>query len=63
MSISHQELATVVANTIQQSKLYKGFFFRSPAITLTGGYSVNQIGDVLIELGVKKVFIDRKSVV
>lgn len=57
MSFSHDELAQLVANTIQQSKLYKGFFFRSPAITLTGGYSVNQIGDVLVELGVTKVFI------
>lgn len=57
MSFSREELAAVVAQTIQQSKLYKGFFFRSPAITLTGGYSVNQIGDALLELGVSKVFI------
>ncbi|MFC1237245.1 iron-containing alcohol dehydrogenase family protein [Vibrio sp. F74] len=57
MSFSREELVQVVTNSIQQSKLYKGFFFRSPAITLTGGYSVNQIGDVLIELGVTKVFI------
>lgn len=57
MSYSHDELTKIVANTISQSKLYKGFFFRSPAITLTGGYSVNQIGDALHELGVTKVFL------
>ncbi|MGF1871622.1 iron-containing alcohol dehydrogenase family protein [Photobacterium indicum] len=57
MSVSSNEIASIVQQTLQQYRPYRGFTFRSPAITVTGGHCVNQLGDILLELGATHVLL------
>ncbi|MGF1737734.1 iron-containing alcohol dehydrogenase [Photobacterium satsumensis] len=57
MSVSQADVAAIVQQTLTQYRPHRGFTFRSPAVTVTGGYCVNQLGDVLKELGASNVLL------
>lgn len=57
MPVSTADIASIVNQTLKQYRPYKGFTFRSPSITVTGGYCVNQLGDILQELGATHVLL------
>ncbi len=68
-NISAKDIADVVNQTmvkylteyptqaLDQHQASNGFTFRSPAITVTGPYCVNQLGDTLLELGATHVLL------
>lgn len=56
-TISPSTIATIVTQTLQQCQFNTSFTFRSPAITVTGPYCVNQLGSALHELGAKHVLL------
>lgn len=57
MNISTNEIAQIVTNTLAQYQQYKGFVFRTPAVTLTGGNCVNRLGEMLKEFGATHVLL------
>lgn len=60
IAISSTDIASIVTQTLQQfqgNQANKGFTFRSPAITVTGPYCVNRLGEALKELGAKHVLV------
>ncbi|KHT63561.1 alcohol dehydrogenase [Photobacterium gaetbulicola] len=57
MNVSQADIASIVQQTLTQFRPYRGFTFRSPAVTVTGGHCVNQLGEVLKELGATKVLL------
>ncbi|ELR67744.1 Ethanolamine utilization protein EutG [Photobacterium marinum] len=63
MTVSSNEIASIVQQTLQQYQPYRGFTFRSPSITVTGGHCVNQLGEVLNELGATHVLLVADKVV
>ena len=56
-TLTPNTIATIVTQTLQQCHFTTGFTFRSPAITVTGPYCVNQLGSALNELGAKHVLL------
>lgn len=57
LTLSQENIASIVSQAIQKQNTYKGFIFRSPAITIWGGGCINQVGDALLELGAQHVLI------
>ncbi|MGF1726855.1 iron-containing alcohol dehydrogenase family protein [Photobacterium nomapromontoriensis] len=56
-TLTPDTIATIVTQTLQQCHFNSGFTFRSPAITVTGPYCVNQLGSALTELGAKHILL------
>ncbi|WP_022941758.1 iron-containing alcohol dehydrogenase family protein [Psychromonas hadalis] len=57
LALSHEDVASIVSQSIRKQNVYKGFTFRSPAVTILGGNCINQIGDALLELGARHILI------
>ncbi|WP_053062386.1 iron-containing alcohol dehydrogenase [Photobacterium aquae] len=57
MTIPTAEIAHIVQQTLLQSQPYRGFTFRSPAVTVCGGNAIHQLGTVLKDLGASHVFL------
>lgn len=55
--VSPATIASIVTHTLQHCHFKSGFTFRSPAITVTGPYCVNQLGSALLELGAKHILV------
>ena len=56
-TISAGDIACIDSQTLQQYNPSKGFTFRSPAVTVTGPYCVNQLGEILKEFGARHVLL------